>query len=469
MANRLSCDELPKFNRYSFHVMNNCKDKLLPHQSDALKFLVEKFSANPQSNEGADDAPEAALPKRPRLEAEDFYIPLHAGVSMPTGSGKTGIVCCLPYYLGSIGLEEPPPGSLTKGKPRDHFKKPILVLAPNLDIANQLYGQIAVAGGISRKNFLLGKEIVHKDDQKSVLPDVTKIDGTDDLTDPDFLVRYDVIITNVHKFLSKKTSEESPWWVEELANDLFSVVIVDEAHHFPAPTWTRILNKFKQHAGVIFFTATPYRSDEQEPVVLDKKLWFHLKLENAIENRIIRKTNPVSIGPEKAEEDTDEEAVYEEVLQKIKEIQERKNREQPLPNEVPHMAIAIVKRQHQCDKVAEKWNELCGEITAVAYHTNKSDSQQKKMMKEIEANKVKLVVVVGKLLEGFDHPPISIAAILTKIGSPVKFTQFIGRAQRICRTPINEESTIEAHIVMHSFYQQQENYRKFKNESFIKI
>ena len=74
----------------------------------------------------------------------------------------------------------------------------------------------------------------------------------------------------------KTASEESPWWVEELVNDLFSVVIVNEAHHFPAPTGTRILNKFKQHAGVIFFTATPYRSDEQEPVVLDKTLWFHL-------------------------------------------------------------------------------------------------------------------------------------------------------------------------------------------------
>ena len=98
-----------------------------------VKFLVETFSANLQSNEGADDASEAALPKRPRLEAEDFYIPLHAGVSMPTGSGKTGIVCFLPYYLGSIGLEEPPPGSLATGKPRHHFKKPILVLAPNLD------------------------------------------------------------------------------------------------------------------------------------------------------------------------------------------------------------------------------------------------------------------------------------------------------------------------------------------------
>ena len=42
-------------------------------------------------------------------------------------------------------------------------------------------------------------------------------------------------------------------------------------------------------------------------------------------------------------------------------------------------------------------------------------------------------MVVEWLLEGFGHPPLSIAAILTKIVSPVKFAQFIGRAQRIVR------------------------------------
>jgi len=226
MANKLSSDELPKFNLFSFHVMDNCKDKLLPHQSNALRFLVEKFSVNPQSNGAAGDASEATLPKRPRLEAKDFYLPLHAGVSMPTGSGKTGIICCLPYYLGSIGLKKPPHGSLATGNPRHHFKKPILVLSPNLDIADQLNGQIAVVGGISRKNFLLGKEIVHRDDQKRVLPDVMKIDVTDDLTDQYSLERYDVIIANVHKFLSKKTREESPKWVDKFDDNLFSFVIV---------------------------------------------------------------------------------------------------------------------------------------------------------------------------------------------------------------------------------------------------
>ena len=86
-------------------------------------------------------------------------------------------------------------------------------------------------------------------------------------------------------------------------------------------------------------------------------------------------------------------------------------------------------------------------------------------MKEIEANKVKLVVVVGKLLEGFDHPPISIAAILTKTGSPVKF---IGRAQNLSHSYKRRKHCWITYCYV-EFLQQQENYRKFKNESFIKI
>ena len=54
-------------------------------------------------------------------------------------------------------------------------------------------------------------------------------------------------------------------------------------------------------------------------------------------------------------------------------------------------------------------------------------------MRRLKNNELSLVIVVAMLLEGFDHPPISIAAITYKIVSPVRFVQFIGRAQRIYR------------------------------------
>ena len=45
------------------------------------------------------------------------------------------------------------------------------------------------------------------------------------------------------------------------------------------------------------------------------------------------------------------------------------------------MATAIVKRQHQCDEIAERWNEICGENTAIVYHTKMNDSLRKETMK----------------------------------------------------------------------------------------
>lgn len=83
-------------------------------------------------------------------------------------------------------------------------------------------------------------------------------------------------------------------------------------------------------------------------------------------------------------------------------------------------------------------------------------------------NKVKLVVVVDMLREGFDYPPISIAAIMTKTVSPVKFAQFIGRAQRIVRGHQGPESEeIFSDVVTHSYFQQEENYQAYESEEFI--
>lgn len=40
--------------------------------------------------------------------------------------------------------------------------------------------------------------------------------------------------------------------------------LVDEAHHLPASQWQEIIDKFKKHAKIVFFTATPTRADKTE-------------------------------------------------------------------------------------------------------------------------------------------------------------------------------------------------------------
>ena len=413
-----------KFNYWSKWVVNGCKGKLLKHQNDALRELQKWFC---------------------RDKRRDIAL-----VSMPTGSGKTGVICCLPYFLAEK----------KEDSEEIQFDKPVLVIAPNLTISDQLEQQILVSKQGHDKSFLLRREIVAVEDQRDVLPSAGwKTESTLEVSNQEFLRSKEVVIANAQKFLVGP-------WEENLSDDLFKLVIIDEAHHFPAETWAKIIRKFQVHALVVFFTATPYRSDHQT-VVRERPFAYHLSLREARENQIIRRTawHELHQDPNDAERDQDLKRL---VLEEVKRIQEKKNEEQPLPGNVPHMAIAITEDTDEADDVAHLWNSCFGEDTALGFHSGARKHELKNMMARIQGNDVKLVVVVDMLLEGFDHPPISIAAIMTKIVSPVKFVQFIGRAQRVVRKEGEKESSeISADIVTHKFYHQKENYDKFENEDLI--
>ena len=430
--------ELPKFNRWSFAIRKRCEGKLLDHQKKSLEKLVEWF----RDQDG-----------RPAL------------VSMPTGTGKTGVICCLPYFLGSIGLQEPSERELATGTPKYSFDKPVLVIAPGIDIADQLEGQILISTDGNKENFLLKREIIPNGHAniKTVIPNGEKITDPKRLTSPDALGAKDVIIANAQKFPARR-DDSGRWWGEELPDNLFRLVIVDEAHHVPAPTWQRIINKFSGHAMVVFLTATPFRTDGK-PVV-EGEFAYHLPLSKAREEGIIRVTRWQEVGGHSSDQPDTE--LFKLVLEKVKEIQDQKNEEQPLPGDVPHMAIAITRTQELANEAVKLWNDKYGPGTAIAYH-GEMNSELPQMMQKIRNNKVKLVVVVGMLMEGFDHPPISIAAVMTKISSPVKFVQFVGRAQRVVRSQHGdpENRDIPADIVSHRSYDQGGNYRKFESGKFV--
>ena len=114
---------LPKFNHNSFALMKSSEKRLLSKQKAALQALLAWFGPDKATRE------QIAL------------------VSMPTGSGKTGVMACLPYFLGSIGLIDQP---LPTGNPSYLFDKPILVISPDLEIAKQLERQLHVSVGRRR-------------------------------------------------------------------------------------------------------------------------------------------------------------------------------------------------------------------------------------------------------------------------------------------------------------------------------
>lgn len=414
----------PRFNFYGNFIVDRCKGRLLDPQREALQELQKFFEQNPGGRIGL--------------------------VSMPTGSGKTGVISCLPYFLGKLS------NSVFL------FDKPVLVIAPDLTIAKQLEEELLVSPNAPGENFLVKREIVPNDQryQRDIVPNGAKIEEAKHVINSEFLTSNEVIIANAQKFLRDD-------WENVLPDDIFKLVIVDEAHHHPARTWRRIIEKFRNHSMVAFFTATPYRADGQR-VVDDEEgqLVYHLSLEDARTMRIIRriKWDPLH------SEDTELGNIFKLILERVKSIQQAKDDENPLPDSIPHMAIAITPNNiAYAEQVAEIWNNHWGNFGgAIAYHSQVHKRPKLAMMEALRSNNIKLVVIVKKLLEGFDHPPISIAAIMTKIKSRVKFAQFLGRAQRVVRFQGRLESAeIFADVVTHSFFEQELNYQAYEEALLI--
>ena len=86
-------------------------------------------------------------------------------------------------------------------------------------------------------------------DRPDALPKGVKIEAANELNNPFYLQTNDIIIANAQKFLCGQ-------WEGALGDDLFYMVIVDEAHHFPAPTWFRIIKKFRSSIDRLFYRNT---------------------------------------------------------------------------------------------------------------------------------------------------------------------------------------------------------------------
>lgn len=73
---------------------------------------------------------------------------------------------------------------------------------------------------------------------------------------------------------------------------------------------------------------------------------------------------------------------------------------------------------------------------------------------------IRTLVVVGRLLEGFDHNKVSVLGIVSNVGqnSRVLFNQFVGRAVRKVHA---NDPVSKAILVSHKRFDQRENFNQF--------
>lgn len=129
--------------------------------------------------------------------------------------------------------------------------KRVLVITPSLQISNQMYTDFCD----ERESFLVKRRIVRTEQQ---FKDNCRPSCNGVVKKTDEIIRYfdfELVISNAHKY-----GTNSRVCIEDIPRDRIDLVIVDEAHHYPAKTWEIIINHFSS-CKKIFLTATPKFGD----------------------------------------------------------------------------------------------------------------------------------------------------------------------------------------------------------------
>ena len=198
-------------------------------------------------------------------------------VVLPTGCGKTGVAVLASYVLNASR---------------------VLVITPSLIISKQVDEAF--------EKFLIKRGIIREQDRYLYVPQKMLITKSEQLvtSEPGQLRQTlriqvhqaDLLITNAHKI-----SEQSAVKVTDIPDDCFDLVIVDEAHHYPAKTWKRLVDHFPK-SKKIFLTATP--EHKGQPILTDPPyVCYRLSQEDAVRDGIVRKVCFYELVERKSEEE----------------------------------------------------------------------------------------------------------------------------------------------------------------------
>lgn len=375
----------------------------------------------------------------------------HAIVVLPTGVGKTGLMAILPFHISS-------------GK--------VLIIAPQIVIRDTV---VDALNPENPRNFWLQQKVF---DSINELPVLIEYQGKE--TKQEIMDQANIVVTNAQKL--QKRLDSSP--LHKLPSDYFDMIIIDEAHHSTATTWVDTIHHFS-HAKIVKITATPFRTDREK---IAGDLVYKYKLSQAMAKGYVKSLENVKYIPEKLfltlDNNTDEKYTIdqikemnlrddewisrsvaysdeckERVVQKSIELLEQKL----TGTNVPHKIIAVAPTIAEAEKINEMY--VYSGYQSVIIHNELDPEKREKAFNDIKNHRVKVVVNVSMLGEGYDHAYLSIAAIFRAFRSPLPYAQFIGRILRaIPENKVQKPSDNIGNIIAHKHLGLEELWEYYKKE-----
>ncbi|HEU6444557.1 MAG TPA: DEAD/DEAH box helicase family protein, partial [Gaiellaceae bacterium] len=294
---------------------------------------------------------------------------------LPTGVGKTAVICGLPFLVPN---------------------KRVLVVVPTRLLRDQIHDELVELGILRR----LGA--VDFDDN----PRVARVDHRlVSSADWEALEEVDVAV-GTPAVLSAEYAD-----IADPPRGLFDLLVFDEAHHLPATTWTGLLRQHDQPAALL--TATPFRRDRK---ALPGTLTYNYSLRQAIADDVY---SPIVFVPVDADEDDD--AAIAGVA--------RMRLEDPTHQREDSLLLVRSDRIDHAHALADAY-EAAG--VAIDVITSRHSARHvRAVLKRLREGELQGVACVGALVEGFDMPRMKIAAYHRPHRTLAPTLQFVGRIARV--------------------------------------
>lgn len=318
----------------------------------------------------------------------------HATIVMPTGTGKTEtMLAALAAYIRS----------------------PLIVVVPSDALRLQTVRKF--------RNFGLLRQlgILEIDAPNPIVGMVTKVPRTvDDLAIFD---RCNVIVSTMSSLGAKNAQPLA----DEIAKRV-GFLVMDEAHHVSARTWTRFREAFR-NKPVLQFTATPFRRDSQ---VVDGEVIYSYPLRKAREDHYFK-----AISFEPVYEPNSTQSDVEIARQAVQQLR------QDLDSGFNHLLMARCDSTDRAEEVARIYEDIAPDLKPVVIHSKQNDAQAR--VSRLIAGEHRIAVCVNMLGEGFDLPQLKVAAVHDLHKSLAILLQFVGRFTRTAGLDLGD-ATIVANI-----------------------
>jgi superfamily II DNA or RNA helicase len=301
-------------------------------------------------------------------------------LSIPTGTGKTAVAMAAPF----LASEAP---------------RRVLVLAPAKAIRRQLVENFSTFAQLQAIGALPAQDEP---------PSVFEMSGLAD--DWSYLEEHDVVVA-LPNSISPVHYEDT----DKPPADLFDLVIVDEAHHARATTWSAILDHFSARHRLLL-TATPRRRDGKP---IPGSLAYYYPLRRALEEGFYKPVEPILLPvPTPEGRVASDAAIAARVIEMLASADHATS--------VLLIRAGSIKRLKELQQI---YADMGLEISVL--HNSMSAAAQSEVIEGLRSGQLRAVGVVGMLGEGFDLPSIRLVAYHDKHRSVPATVQLIGRLARV--------------------------------------